>query len=74
MEETIEYWYGNPSIEISKGNIKLSPSLSTYFCITDIPTSLILSDLFNFLETFLSKINQLKVFRTSSSKVYCCAV
>ena len=74
MENTIEFWYGNPSIEVHKGNLTLCHEVTGKFCIIDIPTSLILTDLCNFLQLFLPEINEIKIFRASNSKIYCCAI
>jgi BRCA1-associated protein len=74
MQEIIEFWYGNPSIEVYKGNLKLCEEITGKFCITDIPTSLILSDLCIFIKDYLPDIQQIKIFRTTSSKLYCCAI
>ena len=70
----IEFWYGNPSIEVHKGNLRLCESLTGKFCIFDIPTSLVLPDLCSFFLSFLPEISELKIFKTSSNKVYCCAI
>ena len=70
----IEFWYGNPSIEVHKGNLKLCEKLAGKFCVIDIPTSLILPDLCNFFFTFLPEIEEFKIFKTSSNKMYCCAI
>ena len=72
--DDIEYWFGNPSIEVYKGTLQLCQELTGRFCIIDIPTCLILSDLLSFLHKFFPHINDLKIFKSSSSKVYCCAV
>lgn len=72
--DDIEFWYGNPSIEVYKGNLQMTSDFTGRFCMVDIPTSLILSDLCTFLQSYLPVIQELKILRTSSGKVYLCAI
>ena len=72
--DDIEYWYGNPSIEVCKGEIQICSEITNCFCIIDIPTSLVIQDICDFLKPFIPSIHELRILRSSSSKFYYCAV
>ena len=72
--DDIEYWYGNPSTEVHKGELQVCKENTGKFCIIDIPTSLITQDICDFLQPKLPEIMELRILRSSSNKLYYCAV
>ncbi|CAG9333930.1 unnamed protein product [Blepharisma stoltei] len=74
MEKGIEFWSGNPSVDILKGNIALSDTETPILLMVDIPTSLILVDLYVFLSASLPQIKEIRVLKGPTSKHYLCAI
>lgn len=72
--DDIEYWYGNPSIDVYKGELQVCQENTGKFCIIDIPTSLITQDICDFLKSKLLEIQEMRILRSSSNKFYYCAI
>lgn len=70
----MEFWSGNPSVDIIKGNITISEIETETLLMYDIPTSIILVDLYVFLSSALPKIKEIRILKGSTSKHYLCAI
>ena len=74
METCFDFWFGNPSIEITGGNLIVGEMPSEILCMFNIPTSLQVSDVCLFLTPVLTKIKQLRIMKGSASKTYVCCL
>ena len=73
--DEVEFWFGNPTIELTKGTLQLAAGHSSAeVCMLGIPTSVSLVEVCSFLSRAVGDVREIRVLRSLSHREYICAI
>lgn len=73
--DEVEFWFGNPTVELTKGTLQLAMSqTSAEVCMLGIPTSVSLVEVCGFLARAVGDVRELRVLRSLNHREYLCAI